>query len=238
MRNLTALLMVIFSTGTFASDESFNWLNSTSNQNSALSGSCDYVNTSDLKCNLRQLNVRKKVSDEDSIKNLNEIENLIDSGLQNQTAEAFMESEFPDFCTDLESSEVEVDEGTYSVYKKMCQETSRESIIGALSYSAKMEAETCNVMEYDVGDYIFERINENKWVSTNKPSGLCGAVTLLSLEREPESPSLWSYSQVRHYTNTETETCKKLDEINEPMSYSWQGKNNIEMNCKFIQFGL
>jgi hypothetical protein len=45
-----------------------------------------------------------------------------------------MESEFPDFCTDLASSEVEVDEGTYSVYKKMCQVTSRESIIGALSY--------------------------------------------------------------------------------------------------------
>jgi hypothetical protein len=40
MRNLTALLMVIFSTSTststFASDENFNWLNSTSNQNSAL----------------------------------------------------------------------------------------------------------------------------------------------------------------------------------------------------------
>ncbi|GAC28255.1 hypothetical protein [Brumicola pallidula] len=238
MKFFTLSLMVLVSINVPAADESFNWLKSTSNQNSTLSGTCDYINARDLKCNLRQIQVKKKTSPEDVLKSIQEMKDEVYSKLQNQTVEEFRKSEFNDFCSQLDANKDQVSEGVYTVFNKMCKETSKDTIIDALSYTVKIEGETCNVKDFDLGDSIFERVNENKWVSTNGPSGECGTVAVLSIEREPDHQFLWNYAQVRHYTNTETELCKQFVEVNEPMSYSWKGKSPIEMSCKFIEFGF
>jgi hypothetical protein len=71
----------------------------------------------------------------------------------------------------------------------------------------------------------------------NEPTGQCGAITILTLEQHPMHNTLWNYSQIKHYTNTESEPCKDFAEINEPMSYSWNGNKNLKKGCEFIEFG-
>jgi hypothetical protein len=73
-------------------------------------------------------------------------------------------------------------------------------------------------MDYDVGDYKFNQVNDKKWVSTNESTGQCGAITILTLEQHPMHNTLWNYLQIKHYTNIESEPCKDFAEINEPMS--------------------
>jgi hypothetical protein len=97
---------------------------------------------------------------------------------------------------------------------------------------------TCKVSETDTGSYSFKPVNENKWVSNNGPSGSCGTVIVMTLERDPKHLTLWNYSQVRHFTNTEESMCKSFAENNIPMSYSWNGGPSIQMDCKYIDFGL
>lgn len=47
--------------------------------------------------------------------------------------------------------------------------------------------------EIDVGSYIFECVNNSKWVSVNKLIGVCGVVMVFILEYEKEYESLWMY---------------------------------------------
>lgn len=238
---LFMLLVLCFSViikSASASDISFNWLNSTSNQKSALSGSCESLEDASLLCNLRQISVRKAISSEEAAQSIVEVKTEIEEALKSRSVDNLIEYEFAEICKELPNPEVEVAPKFLEAFSKVCNLRTKETLVDALILTIMVKEQTCKVIEYDIGDYIFDQVNQHKWVSTNKPSGICGAVTVLSLEKNPEHQTLWKFDQVRHYTNTETETCKELDAMNQPISYAWNGRSLIEMNCKYIEFGL
>jgi hypothetical protein len=238
------LSSVLISFSSLSADINFNWLQSTSGQKSALSGTCNYVDSSnDMDCNLRQLSVRKKLSIEDGKKNVNEAILEVDSELKNKTIGEYVKEELGSTCEQIPLGDEELkslgnDRSAYDAIVDICNVPTREKLIKLMSSSVENDIKTCKVYEYDTGDFLFNQVNDNKWVSTNKPTGQCGAVTILTLERDPKHNSLWNYSQIRHYTNTESELCKSLSEMNEAMSYSWNGKSSLKMGCEYIEFGM
>lgn len=237
MKKCIPLALTFFSFYAFSADIEFNWLKSTSGNNSALSGACNYISdTSDLNCNLRQIMVRKKAKKED-----------VDAQVKNLKVEIEAPEEFAkvkkqfltEMCPKMSEASAQMDDlVAVEKFRKICKTPSKENFIDALTYMYRVDERTCKVMDYDVGNFVFEQVNENKWVATNKPSGQCGVVNVMSLERHPDYSSLWSYSQVRHYTNTETQFCKELSAVNEPITNSWNGKSSIKMNCEYVEFGL
>jgi hypothetical protein len=244
MKIILLLSSLFISFNTLSADVTFNWLKSTSNQNSALSGTCDHLESSnDMLCNLRQISVRKKKSPEDAIKEINALSFELDAELKNKTIKEYVFEHLGSVCEKIPLSETEIQSfGTaleaYLAIVDICKEPTRDKVHSFLISSSKNDVRTCKVIEYDTGDYRFNQVNDRKWVSTNEPSGQCGAVTILTLEQEPKHDTLWDYSQIRHYTNTESELCKSLSEANEPMSFSWDGNPSVKMDCEFIEFGL
>jgi hypothetical protein len=244
MRGTIALILIVIHFSTYASDESFNWLKSTSGENSSLSGECDYVRKSqNMICSLRQLSVRKKTSEDKTKQQVEDAIQELDEALVKETIDSYIKSISGDICNKLSperrrrsltSSEVDA----YNSIEQLCDKPTKKKLLQFYMISIEQQRDTCKVVEYDVGTFEFEKINENKWVSTNSPKGECSVVSILSLERSAESSFLWAYSQVKHYTNTKTELCKTLAENVKPMSYSWNGKTSVEMNCKHIEFGM
>lgn len=240
MKIATATILLVISVPVTANtpDISFNWLKSTSGQNSALSGNCSENSNGTLSCSLRQIGVRLKVSNDEYLSNLKKSSEDIRNTLETTSAQEFVERDFGEVCKGITEFSGEVDIVALQLVTDMCDNPSESSISQVIEYFMKVEAQTCKVYEIDVGSYTFERVNNSKWVSANNPTGACGAVTVLTLEHEKEHESLWTYKQVRHYTNTETQVCQQMADINEPISYSWKGKSPIELNCKYIEFGF
>jgi len=244
MKKILLLSFLFISLNSFSADETFNWLKSTSGQNSALSGTCNYLDASnDMICNLRQVRVSKKLSPEDAEKDLNAAILELNTDLKDKSIKEYVDEKLGSICKKIPLSQTEIeslgsDREAYDAVVDICKSPSREKIVALVTSSAKNDLKTCKVMDYDIGNFQFNQVNDRKWVSTNEPSGQCGTVTILTLEQHPKHDSLWNYSQIRHYTNTESEFCKNLSEINEPMSYSWNGNKSLKMNCEFIEFGM
>jgi hypothetical protein len=244
MKKILSLSSFFISFNSLSADVTFNWLKSTSGQNSALSGTCDYLDASnDMICNLRQISVVKKLSPEDAEKDINAATLELDTDLKDKSIKEYVDEKLGSVCIKIPLSQAELqslgsDREAYDAIVDICKSPSRDKVLSLVTSSAKNELKTCKVMDYDTGDFQFNQVNDRKWVSTNEPSGQCGAVTILTLEQHLKHDSLWNYSQIRHYTSTETELCKSLSEINEPMSYSWNGNKSLKMGCEFIEFGM
>ena len=244
MKNTLLISSLLLSFNTLSADVNFNWLKSTSNQNSALSGACEYVASgNDMDCNLRQISVRKKTDMADANKTINEATLELDSKLKDKGIKGYVKEMLGETCKQLPLSDEKInslgtDREAYDYIVDICNAPTRDKILNFLTLSVKNDVETCKVMDYDTGNFLFNQVGERKWVSTNKPSGQCSVITILTLEQHPEHDSLWNYSQIKHYTNTESELCKNLSEMYEPMSYSWKGRSSLKMDCKFIEFGM
>ncbi len=148
---------------------------------------------------------------------------------------------FGEICSKLSESK----KNTNSTYIEMmaqfentCHSPSKEKLLNLMLSMVEIEANTCRIMESDTGDFIFKPVNSNKWVNTSGPTGVCGAVLLLTLEREPDHSVLWKYTQKKSYTNTETEFCKKLETASTDMAFSWNASTPFKLECKYIRFGL
>ena len=244
MKKIIILSTIFISCASMSADMSFNWLKSTSGQNSALSGTCDYMESgNDMVCNLRQIRVSKKLSIEDAKKDINAATVEFDNELKSKTIKEYVSEKLGSICKKIPLNESELqslgsDREAYNAIVDICKSPSRDKLLALITSSAKNDLKTCKVMDYDTGNFQFNQVNDRKWVSTNEPSGQCGAVTILTLEKHPKHDSLCNYSQIRHYTNTESELCKSLSEMNEPMSYSWNGNSSLRMGCEFIEFGM
>tara|TARA_R110000744_G_C19367168_1_gene562008 strand:+ start:364 stop:1098 length:735 start_codon:yes stop_codon:yes gene_type:complete len=244
MKKTLLLSSLLISFSSISADVNFNWLKSTSGQNSSLSGTCDNLESSnDMVCNLRQISVRKKLSTQDAKKSLVDVTLELDAKLKTNTIKEYVINVLGSACEKIPLSEAEIqslgeESEAYNDIIDICNSPTRDKMLAFLTSSVKKQIKTCKVIEYDVGNYRFNQVNDKKWVSTNEPSGQCGAVTILTLENHPEHSALWDYSQIRHYTNTESEICKGFAKMNEPMSFSWNGASSVKMDCDYIEFGM
>ena len=244
MKNILLISALFISFNTLSADVNFNWLKSTSNENSALSGTCEYVDSSnDMDCNLRQISVRKKTDIVDANKTINEATLELDSKIKDKGIKGYVKEMLGETCKQLPLNDEKInslgtDREAYDVIVDICNAATRDKILNFLTLAVKNDVKTCKVFDYDIGNFLFNQVSEMKWVSTNKPSGQCAVITILTLEKHPKHDTLWNYSQIKHYTNTESEFCKSLSNINKPMTYSWEGRSRLKMDCKFIEFGM
>ena len=120
---------------------------------------------------------------------------------------------------------------------EICKNPSLDKFENFFEQTIIDETKTCKVFsDYEGWTAKFKKVAPNKWISNEGPSGLCNNVFLFTLEHEPKYPTLWTYTQVRTYSDQENKFCKGL-EVNKPLIYDWHGKT-IELNCKFIEYGF
>jgi hypothetical protein len=185
--------------------------------------------------------VSKELSEEDAKKDLIQAVDELETKLKSISLKEYVEEISGGFCKQLAEKKEglgQVSKALLTQMTELCNSPSRENIIALFTSTIDKSKNTCKVYETDTGSFPFEPVNENKWVSNHGPSGVCGVVVIMTLERDPKHLMLWDYSQVRHYTNTVNSMCKSLSKINEPMSFSWNGKSPIQMGCEYINFGL
>jgi len=242
MKRVLLVAGLMISMNSIASEETFNWLKSTSGDNSALSGVCSYVgNSRNMECNIRQISISKKMSKSKAEAQRSKLIAEIDKGISELGLEKYISDSLGDICkkiTKAKSALIDSNQGMYSIIIDMCKKPSRDALISLYSLMHEIDMKTCNVFDYDTGTFLFEPVNKDKWVSNNGPGGSCGVVVVMTLEREKDISSLWTYTQNKQYTNTTNATCKSLAEAAEPMSYSWNGGSLVEISCEYINFGM
>lgn len=235
---LCALLLT--ATCALSADHQFHALPSTTGNHSALSGNCYYIgNTLDMDCTLNQQSVRKKISDKEWQSRQNDAHAVIEKALSTQTVESYVKSALGSTCKKIKNGNYEKREDVHEAIQlliDLCKSPSKDGILKAAVYQNNVDRKTCVFNSMELGQFRFEQVSNTKWVSTNKPSGECGVVTVMELEQE--DGWLWNFNQVRHYTNTESDFCKDLAAINEPIGFSWKGKESTAMQCEHIEFGF
>jgi hypothetical protein len=81
----------------------------------------------------------------------------------------------------------------------------------------------------------FVKLSDRKWVSNNGPEGICGVVSILTIEHEPNYANLWTYSQQHIYTNGSADDLCKLAH-NSTSTYSWNSEKNVRLKCEEFDF--
>jgi hypothetical protein len=81
----------------------------------------------------------------------------------------------------------------------------------------------------------FVRVGDRKWVSNNGPEGICGVVSVFTIEHEATSTSLWTYTELYTYTNNSSGLCKGLPN-SETSTYSWKSGSNVRLKCEEFKF--
>jgi hypothetical protein len=76
----------------------------------------------------------------------------------------------------------------------------------------------------------FVKVSDRKWVSNNGPEGICGVVSVFTIEHEASSTVLWNYTEQHTYSNNSEGFCKGLPNI-ESAFYSWQSGSSIRLPC-------
>ncbi|MBJ2129047.1 hypothetical protein JC525_08870 [Alteromonas sp. IB21] len=226
-----------FSGSAYCALPHFNNLPSSSGQSSALSMVCDEYSDQKIQCHFNQTSVMKNKPEYTSEQFRKILQLELDEKMQGISIEQFKKNEFGDLCqSDFDN--LQVTDLQKEVISGSCRASSKQELVSVYANMHEAKLRTCKVNNIDTGSYLFDQISENKWVSTNKPIGKCGAVLILSIERESSDRPLWTFNQVRHYTNTSSEMCAKLQSINETMTYSWSGQKTIEKDCDYIEFGF
>ena len=81
----------------------------------------------------------------------------------------------------------------------------------------------------------FTKQNTRRWVSNEGPQGVCGVVTVTTLEQDESDPTsglLWTMNTQKIVTNKSADTvCKQLDE--RPETLTWRDSRR-PLPCKFV----
>jgi hypothetical protein len=241
---------VFFTTKCWAADEPrliyFSYLTSPDKEeNSSLSGECSGNTASyEIECKFWQIRVRLSL-DPDNLQQ------------EIQEAKRRMKDEMKDFDKDIKelcdgirkrSAELKqlmtnTDRFTSHDIKKMqglinlCDKPTYEKFEKFMIQDIEDRTRTCKVSADPEGwTAKFTKVAENKWVSSEGPTGPCSTVILMTLEHEPSSSSLWTYTRTRTYVDQESEACRGL-EVGKPLVYTWREKT-IELNCQLIEYGF
>lgn len=243
MPPIRVILLVVFSFISITSKAeviTFNWLGSTVGQKSALSGRCETIEGG-MQCNLRQLSVSIKLTQQEADEKIYEGRSEIDAALEKLTPREFVDDGLSGVCKKLRSDvelPKEVDQETLELVKRLCQKPNKEDLYKLTEITIKRDSQTCKISDWDLGDFYFKKVSHYKWVSNNGPTGECGAVVIMQLERHPEHEYLWTYSQSKQYTSLDSEMCKRFNEVNIDQGFSWNAPKPIKTNCQYIEFAL
>lgn len=114
-------------------------------------------------------------------------------------------------------------------------EKKKPCILKAMTPIIEHAKDRC-LVSYNSFDLTFKRAGARKWISNPGPVGLCNMLTVATIEHEPNSDSLWTFTQTRVTADTESKLCKDLI-FNKPFTYSWKASTEALLNCRTVKFG-
>jgi len=223
----------------------------TTSENSALSGKCTGdTSSSEIDCYLVQTRVRQKLDPKELPQKLKEIEAELEKA--KKETEEIPHQFYDSFCAgftdkskrekidkklkDLKNKAPQTYAGILEI-KSICKKPSYEKILRFLKKSIEAETRTCLVSSNtDFETIHLKKITPRKWLGTAGPSGSCNVVTTWTLEHEPNSAILWTFTQIRSHADQTSILCDGI-EVGKPLIYSWKAEP-IEMKCDFIDFIL
>jgi hypothetical protein len=211
-------------------------------EDGSLTVSCDGKEPfTKLSCHVYRLSIVRP-SPEDHRKSRAELEKELSS----KTAEQLLKQQQA-VCANERSAEAKVlpQIGNYSAgraasarhafeqLKAVCSCATKECITAAMLRQQMGEQNECTIYN-GVFPAEFLRVNDRKWVSNNGPEGLCGVVSIFTIEHEPTSAILWTYTSHITYTNNTQGFCKGLKDEN--ATFSWQSGSSIRPACEEFKF--
>jgi hypothetical protein len=122
----------------------------------------------------------------------------------------------------------------YEQMKAVCSCTTKQCITSIMLEQQTHEQNECTVSS-TVFSADFVKVGERKWVSNNGPEGICGVVSVFTIEHEPTATDLWTYTEQYIYTNNTADWICKLAH-NETSTYSWQSGNTVRLKCDDFKF--
>lgn len=122
----------------------------------------------------------------------------------------------------------------YEIMKAVCGCATRQCITSVMLQEQTHEQNECTVHSA-VFSVDFVKVAYNKWVSNNGPEGICGVVSVFTIEHELTSTSLWTYTEYYNYTNNSTGLCKGLPN-SDTSAYSWKSGTNVRLKCEELKF--
>ncbi len=121
----------------------------------------------------------------------------------------------------------------YAMLHTLCGCIAKQCIASAMLEQQTHEQNDCTV--HSVAFPVdFVKVNARKWVSNNGPEGICGVVSVFSIEHDVQSTSLWTYREQHTYTNDAEGFCKGLK--NEDTTYSWRSGRGVRLVCEAFTF--
>jgi hypothetical protein len=83
----------------------------------------------------------------------------------------------------------------------------------------------------------FVKVSDRKWVSNNGPEGLCGVVSVFTIEHEKSSDVLWTYTEHFTYTNKpEGGMCALLKDNS--ATHAWNMGSSLRLRCTELNFKM
>jgi len=125
----------------------------------------------------------------------------------------------------------------YEYIKAVCACRTKECILSAQLADQARDQNRCTVYS-TVFPVDFVKVSGRKWVSNNGPEGICGVVSVFTLEHEPDHENLWNYTEQYIYTNKTGGlfcVCEKLKDEAVKL-YSWKSPFNVQLNCQELRF--
>jgi hypothetical protein len=133
--------------------------------------------------------------------------------------------------------------GLMQRFKAICQKPTIESMREFLQYTLEKETKTCRIWA-NPWQETFTKQSRDKWVSNRGPSGICGVVTVSTLESKPMNLKKPDNLVLQHWTY-ETQKIMTTKEAGEQLCffdetkirYAWNAKE-FDRECEFIEFGF
>lgn len=197
-----------------------------------------------LSCKVYRLSVERPTVDE-----FQKSRNALEKDLE-KTSEADVIKNLRQTCSTLDSVESEMKKNLsgYSPgraasaqdginqMKAVCRCQTKQCVTGVT-----LEQQTHEQNECTVGSSVFSaefvKVSSHKWVSNNGPEGICGVVSLFTLEEEANYPELWTYTEKYTHTNNDADNLCKLAHDTTSI-YSWKSGRSVRLKCEELKFDV
>ena len=215
------------------------------NGNDAISAQCDgNIDSSTVKCHFTQILVRLKTSPEQIDEQWQQIkgEELKDANAVNEFLKdiCITQDQYEDAVGKLANAEPQQKHHAIQQMEKLlavCRNPSQQAVEDYFYSILLQDTETCNIATYEY-DVTFQKIEPNKWISNEGPTGVCQTVHITILENEEANPTFWTYKSKKSYLNKKNTFCAGMEDQHEFEIYSWQYLSPLPMGCKYIDFRL
>jgi hypothetical protein len=124
----------------------------------------------------------------------------------------------------------------YEQLKSLCECKTRECLASVMMAQQTGEQNECTVTSRAFA-IDFVKVDDRKWVSNNGPEGVCGVVSVFTMESDAKHSNLWTYTEHYTYTNRNSGLCKGLPS-EESTVYSWKAAKPVRLKCEELKLDI